>query len=84
MKKLVIGTSLVLALAATPTLAANHHARVTSQSYGTDAYAAATVSGNVTGGPAVISNGKNLGWDPDPTIRLNLLRQGDQTNVGGN
>ena len=37
MKKLVIGIS--LALAATPALAANYHARVTTQSYGSEAYA---------------------------------------------
>lgn len=91
MKKLVIGIS--LALAATPALAANYHSRVTTQSYGSEgyaqsygseAYAYAIDRDFVVGGPAVISNGKNLGWDPDPTIRLNLLRQGDQTNVGGN
>lgn len=90
MKKLVIGIS--LALAATPALAANYHARVTTQpygseayaqSYGSEAYASAIDRGFVVGGPAVISNGKNLGWDPDPRVRFDLLRLGDPANAGG-
>jgi hypothetical protein len=93
MKKLVIGTSLALALAATPALAASYHARVTTQSYGSEAYAqsagseayaAAFDRDFVVGGPALFSNGKNLGWDPDPRVRLDLLRLGDPANVGGN
>ena len=84
MKKLVLGTALALALAATPALAANHYSRLSAQPYGSDAYAAANDNGFVVGGPAVISYGKNLGWDPDPSIRLDLLRQGDQSNLGGN
>jgi hypothetical protein len=84
MKKLVVGTSLALVLASTSAFAAAHHSRVMEQPYGSDAYAAATNSDAVTGGPAVVSNGKYLGWDPDTTIQLQLLRQGDESNAGGN
>ena len=79
MKKLIIGTSLALALAATPALAATHHARTQSS----DAYAAAN-SGFVANGPGVYAGGEYLGWDPDPQIRQDLLRQGNQTQEGGN
>ena len=32
----------------------------------------------------VVRNGEFLGADPDPTIRMDLLRQGDQLNTNGN
>jgi hypothetical protein len=84
MKKVIIGISLALAaLTATPTFAATHHSRAMAQPYaGYDAYAAAN-NGTVINGPAVYSNGRYLGWDPDPAIRLDLLRQGNQVD-GGN
>jgi len=78
MKKLIIGTSLALALAASPAFAATHHSRVAPQAYGDESYAA------VTSGPAVISYGQNVGWDPDPAIREDLMRQGPQGAEGGN
>jgi hypothetical protein len=79
MKKLVIGTSLALAtLAATPSFAATHHSRMSApQTYGGEsAYGAnaAAESGLTASGPAIISNGQYAGWDPDPTIRFQLLR----------
>ena len=79
MKKLMIGTSLLLAtLAATPTFAATRHARVMAQqSYAADsAYEAnaAAPSGLTTQGPAVYAYGQYVGWDPDPSIRFQLLR----------
>lgn len=75
MKKFVIGASLLLAMAATPALAKTQH--VTAD----QAYAAAN-SGPVTAdesgltarGPAVISFDQYRGWDPDPNIRFQLLR----------
>ena len=77
MKKLLIGTSLLLAtLAATPSFAATRHVRVPAQqSYdnGNDAYAAAE-SGLTTNGPAIYSYGVYAGWDPDPNIRAELRK----------
>jgi hypothetical protein len=85
MKKLVIGSALALAaLTASPVFAATAYSRVSAQPSGSNAYAAAYNRDAVNGGPAVISNGKYLGWDPDPAIRHDLLRQGDPTNLGGN
>jgi hypothetical protein len=75
MKKLIIGTSLILAtLAATPSFAATRHMSAAPQPYAaTDSYAAAE-SGLTVRGPAIIANGQYAGWDPDPTIRFQLLR----------
>lgn len=83
MKKLLIGSALALAaFAASPVSAATHHSRTSAQQpYASAASAYASVN---YGGQAVYSGGKYLGSDPDPAIRLDLLRQGDQTNVGGN
>jgi hypothetical protein len=77
MKKFVIGASLILAMAATPALAKSR-AQVTAD----QAYAASTAnepvtadeSGLTTRGPAVISFDQYRGWDPDPNIRFQLLR----------
>jgi hypothetical protein len=80
MKKLLIGTSLAFALAATPTFAATYHSRSSAQGY--DAYAAAE-NGVTANGPALYSNGQYVGWDPDPAIRHDLLRQGNEIG-GGN
>jgi hypothetical protein len=73
MKKLVIGTSLAVAmLAASPSFAAVHHSRLSAQQpYATDAYAAAD---STAGRPAIVVNGVYAGWDPDPAIRLQLMR----------
>ena len=79
MKKLIIGTSLALAaLTATPSFAATRHSSMPAQQpYAADssseAYAAAD-SGLPIRGPAVITYGQYAGWDPDPAIRLQLLR----------
>ena len=76
MKKFVLGASLILAMAATPALAKTH-AHVTAD----QAYAAANSepvtadeSGLTARGPAVISFDQYRGWDPDPNIRFQLLR----------
>jgi hypothetical protein len=70
MKKLIIGTSLALALATTPVFAATHHSRVSAQqTYASDADNGLTVTG-----PGVISNGQYAGWDPDSSIRFQLMR----------
>ena len=80
MKKLVIGTSLILAtLAASPAFAAKYHApTMAQQSYaaatsGDEAYAQAH-DGLTTQGPALYSYGVYAGWDPDPNIRLQLMK----------
>ncbi len=80
MKKLM--TALALAtLVASPALAdsAKSKARMSGQqSYaasnaGYDAFAAAD-SGVTIGGPAIFVNGVYVGWDPDPAIRLQLIK----------
>ena len=77
MKKLMIATSLLLAtLAATPTFAATRHARVQSYATNTAGYEANASADNrlTVRGPAVIAYGQYAGWDPDPSIRFQLLR----------
>ena len=77
MKNFVVGASLILAMAATPVLA-----KTRSQVTADQAYAAAAAnepvtadeSGLTTKGPAVISADQYRGWDPDPNIRFQLLR----------
>ena len=82
MKKLM--TALALAtLVASPALAdsaKSSKARSMSgqQSYaagnaGYDAFAAAD-NGVTIGGPAIFVNGVYVGWDPDPAIRLQLIK----------
>ena len=80
MKRLAIGTSLALAILATPAFAATNYSRTSAQqplANGSRAFAAAD-SGFVTNTPALFSNGRYVGWDPDPMIRLDLLRQGPE------
>jgi|HubBroStandDraft_6_1064221.scaffolds.fasta_scaffold2445037_1 hypothetical protein len=80
MKKLMIGASLALALAATPAFAATYHSRLSAQS--NDAYAASE-NGVTANGPALYAtDGQYLGWDPDPAIRHDLIRQGDESENG--
>ena len=80
MKKLMIATSLLLAaLTTTPAFAATRNSNVSAQ----QSYAAAE-GGFVANGSAVVANGQNLGWDPDPAIRSDLVRQGIQGAEGGN
>jgi hypothetical protein len=83
MKKLIIGTSLALVLAS-PAFAATHHVRasVNNDAYASDSFGA--TNGFVSAGPAVYSGGEYLGWDPDAQIRQDLIRQGNQTQEGGN
>ena len=77
MKKLAIGASLVLAaLAASPSFAATRHSNAAAD----EAYASVnnepiTAEGGLTvREPAVIANDVYRGWDPDPNIRFQLLR----------
>jgi len=82
MKKIVIGTSLALAtLLASPAFAATHHARVSAQQPYADDSAydanASAGSGSPASGPAVYSFGHYAGWDPDPAIRFQLMRDPD-------
>lgn len=80
MKKLIIGTSLALALAATPAFAATYHSRMSARPVpGSNAYAAARTSFVTDGAPDAAGNpvgvyGKYQGNDPDPFIRQQLLR----------
>jgi hypothetical protein len=79
MKKFVIASALaVAAFSATPTFAATtHHAsRVQATQGYPEAYDAnASADRDLTvSGPAVYSNGEYAGWDPDPNIRFQLMR----------
>lgn len=77
MKTFIIGAAMTLtALAATPALAKNSHAQTAAQAYGaaTNEPITADESGLTTRGPAVISFDQYRGWDPDPNIRFQLLR----------
>jgi hypothetical protein len=78
MKKFIIGGSLMLAtLAAGPAFAAtSHHSRASATQPYPEAYDAnaSTDSGLTVGGPGVYSNGQYAGWDPDPNIRFQLMR----------
>jgi len=83
MKTFVIGASLIMALAATPALAKTYRA----QSAADQANAAAINepitadgSGLTVKGPAVISFDQYRGWDPDPNIRFQLLRDPNLAN----
>jgi len=77
MKKFVIGASLLLAVAATPALARTHSHVTADQAYAAatdNEPVAAAESGLTIKGPAVISFDQYRGWDPDPNIRFQLLR----------
>jgi opacity protein-like surface antigen len=75
MKKYLLAAALA-ALAASPVLAATHHRAMRSDS-ANGAYAYVPQS------DAVVDNGKVIGADPDPSIRLQLQREGDHTNLNG-
>lgn len=78
MKKFVIASALVLAgFSATPTFAATvHHSRAQATQGYPEAYDASASADRdlTTAGPAVYSNGQYAGWDPDPNIRFQLMR----------
>jgi opacity protein-like surface antigen len=75
MKKYLLAAALA-ALAASPALAATHHRAIRSDS-ANGAYAYVPQSNTV------VDNGTVIGADPDPSIRLQLLRQGDPANWNG-
>lgn len=75
MLKFSLGTSLVLAsvatvLVASPSFAATHHVRATGSYTANDAYAAAPGYGS----PVVVVDGQVIGADPDPNVRLQLMK----------
>jgi hypothetical protein len=79
MKRLIIGGSLILAaLAGSPAFAAaTHQSRVSASQAYPEAYdASASADRDLTiSGPAVYSiDGHYAGWDPDPNIRFQLMR----------
>lgn len=75
MKKFVIGASLILAMAATPALAKTHTHVTADQAYAaSNEPVTADESGLTAKGPEVISFDQYRGWDPDPNIRFQLLR----------
>ncbi|MGB7260100.1 MAG: hypothetical protein ACRECC_02300 [Pseudolabrys sp.] len=83
MTKYLIAVALA-ALVATPALAASRNHAYRDQA---SAAYASDPSGYAFGAPianTVVRNGEILGSDPDPTIRMDLLRQGDQLNTNGN
>ena len=75
MNKYLVAAALA-ALAATPAFAANSHRAMRADSANA-AYASAPQSG------VVVQDGKVIGADPDPSIRLQLLREGDHTEQNG-
>jgi hypothetical protein len=82
MKKLAIGASLVLAaLAASPSFAATRHmSAAAEQSYAAANNEPVTAEGGLTvREPGVIANDVYRGWDPDPNIRFQLLRDPNLT-----
>jgi opacity protein-like surface antigen len=78
MNKYLLAVALT-ALAASPALAATHHRSTESQAAANSAY-----DYTMPGSDAVVSDGQYLGADPDPAIRQELLREGDQSEIGGN
>ena len=64
--------------ATTPGLAASHSHRQAGMAAAENAYAYVPPASGT-----VMANGSYLGRDPDMNIRVDLLRQGDQRNVGG-
>ena len=78
MNKYLLAVALT-ALAASPALAATHHRSTESQAAANSAYDYA-----MPGSDAVVSNGQFLGADPDANVREDLLREGNQNEIGGN
>ncbi len=75
MKKLLLTTIALAALAASPAFAKSHHSTATTTADPADeSYAAGPAAGLTSSGPAIYSNGQYAGWDPDPNIRFQLLR----------
>ena len=86
MKKFtIVGSLMLAAFAATPAFAATHHARASaSPSYAAAYDANASADRDLTvSGPAVYAvDGQYAGWDPDPNIRFQLMR--DPNTQGAN
>lgn len=67
--------------AATHPYAAARYATYAASQIGYGAYAAADAYGYNGYGPAVASYGTYAGWDPDPAIRLQLMRDPGSINA---
>ena len=82
MKKLVT-TFALTTLLASPAFAAQKNGQSVSNE-AQAAYASANWSYIAPSSTDVVVSGKIVGRDPDPAIRLALMREGDQTAQGGN
>jgi opacity protein-like surface antigen len=76
MKKLLLAAALA-AVAVSPAFAAKNH-RTTANDPANQTYASAPPNSDI-----VIDNGRVIGTDPDPFIRGQLQREGDQTQSNG-
>jgi hypothetical protein len=84
MLKFSLGTSLVLAtvaatLVASPSFAATRHVRAVQSYTAAQSYAAAPGYGYASA-PVVIVDGQVVGADPDPNIRLQLMKDAATPN----
>lgn len=83
MTKYLIAVALA-ALVATPALAASKNHAYRDQA--SMSYASDPTGGYAFGAPwgnTVVRNGEFLGSDPDPNVRMDLLRQGDPNHSTG-
>lgn len=78
MRKYLLTLALVTA-AASPALAATHKHIIRGDITTGSDYAYAAPESQV-----VVFGGQYLGRDPDPAVRLNLLREGNSAEGGGN
>jgi hypothetical protein len=78
MRKYLLTLALVTA-AASPALAATHKNIIRGDITTGSVYAYAAPESQV-----VVLGGQYLGRDPDPAVRLNLLREGNSAEAGGN
>jgi hypothetical protein len=77
MKKYFLTVALVAA-AASPAFAASHKRAVHSdEAFASQAYVPVDSQ-------TVVASGQYLGRDPDPAVRLDLMREGDATQQNGN
>jgi len=75
MKKLLLATVALTALAASPAFAKTHHSTMSADpEANSESASTGPASGLTTNGPAIYSDGVYAGWDPDPNIRFQLRR----------
>lgn len=81
MNKIAIGASVIFALAATPALAKTYHSRtVANQAYGATENGSVTADESGLPGHSPVSFDQARSWDPDPNIRLQLMRDSTLPN----